>query len=75
VTHIIQNKYPSTNCILEIKSSSCRLAGQIFCSHLLKMLFAFYNVEPVLSDHQTNIIETIPSIGKKNADFSSYQLS
>ncbi|CAF0723704.1 unnamed protein product [Adineta steineri] len=41
VTNIIQNKYPTTNIILEITSSSCRLAGQLLCSHLVKMLFAF----------------------------------
>ncbi|CAF4281668.1 unnamed protein product, partial [Adineta steineri] len=55
VTNIIQNKYPATNIILEITSSSCRLAGQLLCSHLVKMLFAFYNVNPVVSNHETNI--------------------
>ncbi|CAF4680863.1 unnamed protein product, partial [Rotaria sp. Silwood2] len=59
ITYIIENKYPSTNMILEIKAPSCRLAGQLLCSHLLKMLFAFYNVNPVLSNQETNMNPTI----------------
>ena len=62
VTHVIENKYPSTNVILEINSSSCRLAGELLCSHLIKMLFAFYNVNPVLPSEQTNINQTTSSI-------------
>ena len=50
--------------ILEIKSPSCRLAGQILCSHLVKMLFALYNVNPVLSNQETNINQTTSSIKK-----------
>ncbi|CAF3129238.1 unnamed protein product [Rotaria sp. Silwood2] len=65
ITYIIENKYPSTNMILEIKAPSCRLAGQLLCSHLLKMLFAFYNVNPVLSNQETNMNPTISSIKKK----------
>ncbi|CAF3450604.1 unnamed protein product [Rotaria socialis] len=44
--------------ILEIKSPSYRLADQLFCNHLLKMLFAFYNVNPVLSNLETNMNPT-----------------
>ncbi|CAF3345808.1 unnamed protein product, partial [Rotaria socialis] len=57
-TYIIENKYPSTNTVLEITSPSCRLAGQLLCSHLLKMLFAFYNVNPVLSNEEINMNPT-----------------
>ncbi|CAF2073356.1 unnamed protein product [Rotaria magnacalcarata] len=58
ITYIIENKYPSTNMILEIKSPSCRLTGQLLCSHLLKMLFAFYNVNPVQCNLETNMNPT-----------------
>ncbi|CAF4916752.1 unnamed protein product, partial [Rotaria magnacalcarata] len=58
ITYIIENKYPSANMILEIKSPSCRLAGQLLCSHLFKMLFAFYNVNPILCNLETNMNPT-----------------
>ncbi|CAF4134544.1 unnamed protein product [Rotaria sordida] len=46
-TTLIERKYSCSNIILEIQSSSCHIAGQLLCSHLIKMLFALYNTEPV----------------------------
>jgi hypothetical protein len=60
-TDLIENKYSSTNVVLEIQTSSCRLAGQLFCSHLLKMLFALYNVEPALPDQKLIKVDSISS--------------
>ena len=60
-TQLIENKYPSTNIVLNIQSSSCRLAGHLLCSHLLKMLFTLYNVEPVLPSQKTLKNETTSS--------------
>jgi hypothetical protein len=62
IKQLIENQYPATNLIVEIRSSSCHLAGQILCSHLLKMLFEFYNVDPAVPEQQLITTETIPSI-------------
>ncbi len=62
VTQLIENKYSSTNVILEIQSSSCRVAGYLLCSHLIKMLFAIYNVEPLQPNDKTLNIESVSSI-------------
>ncbi|CAM4827034.1 unnamed protein product [Rotaria magnacalcarata] len=59
VTQIIQHKYPSTNTVLQVQSSSCRLAGNLLCTHLLKMLLAIYNIEPILPNDKTLQIESI----------------
>ncbi|CAF1086183.1 unnamed protein product, partial [Rotaria sordida] len=57
VTQIIETKYKSTNIVMEIDSSSCRLAGTLLCSHLLKTLFTLYNTEPIImpEERSTNI--------------------
>ena len=47
-TQLIEKKYPLTNHVLKIQSSSCRIAGHLVCDYLIKMLFAIYNVEPIL---------------------------
>jgi len=47
-TQLIENKFPISNDVLEIQPSSCRIAGNLLCNYLLKILFAIYNVEPVL---------------------------
>ncbi|CAF2942055.1 unnamed protein product [Rotaria sp. Silwood2] len=52
-TSLIERKYSSSNIVLEIHSSSCRIAGQLVCSHLVKMLFALYNIEPNDLVHST----------------------
>lgn len=49
-TLLIEQLYPSINMVIEIETSSCRLAGQLMCTYLMKMLFAFYNVEPILDE-------------------------
>ena len=62
VTQIIECKYSSTNKILQIDSSSCRLAGTLLCTHLLKMLFALYDTESVFEpEEKTMNIQTISS--------------
>ncbi|CAF1472691.1 unnamed protein product, partial [Rotaria sp. Silwood1] len=58
-TQVIENKYSSQTMVLEIQSSSCHLTGYLFCSHLIKMLFAIYNIEPVLLNDKKTAIETI----------------
>ncbi|CAF2961565.1 unnamed protein product [Rotaria sp. Silwood2] len=58
-TQLIENKYPSTNIILEIDSSRCPLAGYLQCSHLLNMLFTIYNTEPIISNDIISKIEPI----------------
>ncbi|CAF1686737.1 unnamed protein product, partial [Adineta ricciae] len=52
VTQIIETKYKSTNAIIQIDSSSCRLAGTLLCSHLLKTLFALYNTDPLITSEE-----------------------
>jgi len=64
VTQTIESKYPATNTTLQIDSSSCRLAGNLFCSHLVKMLFTFYNVEPIISDRKSIKSETVSGKNK-----------
>ena len=73
VTSLIENKYSSTNGILEIQSSSCRLAGHLLCSHLLKMLFALYNVDPMLPNHNTIKIESISRKSVYNFKYSTFK--
>ncbi|CAF2088574.1 unnamed protein product [Rotaria magnacalcarata] len=58
-TQLIENKYSSINNTLEIEASSCRLAGYLFCSHLIKMLFALYDVAEVLPTEKTSIFESM----------------
>ncbi|CAF3932869.1 unnamed protein product [Rotaria sp. Silwood1] len=58
-TQVIENKYSSQTMVLEIQSSSCHLTGYLFCSHLIKMLFEIYNIEPVLLNDKKTAIETI----------------
>lgn len=58
---IIETKYPVTNTTLEISSSSCRVAGNLFCTYLLKMLFAIYNTEPLLKNNNLNNNESYSS--------------
>ncbi|CAF3683536.1 unnamed protein product [Rotaria sp. Silwood1] len=58
VTSFIENKYPSSNGILEIQSSSCDLAGRLVCSHLLKMLLALYDVEPIVPNVKKNKVDS-----------------
>ncbi|CAF3275618.1 unnamed protein product [Rotaria sp. Silwood2] len=60
VTRFIENKYPSSNGVLEMQSSSCNLAGRLVCSHLLKMLLALYDIEPI-----------VPNVNKNKIDSSS----
>jgi hypothetical protein len=85
-TQIIENKYSSAALVLEIQSSSCRLAGNLFCSHLIQMLFAIYNVEPVLPNNITHAIDSMSSENifkyfhltfnkKKSSSFNNYQNS
>ncbi|CAF1253382.1 unnamed protein product [Adineta ricciae] len=52
VTQIIETKYKSANAIIQIDSSSCRLAGTLLCSHLLKTLFALYNTDPLITSEE-----------------------
>ncbi|CAF3230326.1 unnamed protein product [Rotaria sp. Silwood2] len=59
VAQILETKYSSINNTLEIEASSCRLAGVLFCNLLLKMLFALYDVEPVLASEKKTIIESM----------------
>jgi len=51
---LIEELYPSTNVIIEIEARSCRLAGQLMCTYLMKMLFSLYNIEP-MSEEQSRI--------------------
>ncbi|CAF4611363.1 unnamed protein product, partial [Rotaria sp. Silwood2] len=44
-TNLIEAKYPSSNVTFEIQPSSCNIAGHLMYSHLIKMLFALYNIE------------------------------
>lgn len=53
-TLLIEELYPSTNAVIEIEARSCRLAGQLMCTYLMKMLFAFYNIEP-MSEEESQI--------------------
>lgn len=63
VTQIIETKYKSANTVIEIDSSSCRLAGTLLCSHLLKTLFALYNTEPLIgSEEQSTKNQSVPSM-------------
>ena len=56
LTNLIEAKYPYSNVVLEIQPSSSRIAGWLVCSHLVKMLFSLYNIEPVRQDvNKTNI--------------------
>ena len=61
ITQLIENKYPSTNVVLEIQSSSCHVAGTLLCTYLIKMLFAIYNVDPVLPNDKIYQIEPVTS--------------
>lgn len=48
---------------MEIDSSSCRLAGTLLCTHLLKTLFTLYNTEPIIIPEEKS--STIKSISSK----------
>ncbi|CAF4568674.1 unnamed protein product [Rotaria sp. Silwood2] len=58
VSSFIENKYPSSNTVLEIQSSSCDLAGHLVCSHLLNMLLVLYNIEPIVPNVNKNKIDS-----------------
>lgn len=60
-TQLIENKYPSTNLVLQIESSSTRLAGYLFCNYLRKMFIELYNISPLVPNELTNRNETVPS--------------
>jgi hypothetical protein len=47
--------------VLEIQSSSCRLAGKILCTYLFKMMLALYNTDPVFTNQNKNKIESFSS--------------
>lgn len=59
-TLLIEELYPSTNSTIEIETTSCRLAGQLMCTYLMKMLFAFYDTEP-MSEEQLEISKELQS--------------
>ena len=60
-TQLIENKYPSANLVLEIQSSSTRLAGYLFCNYLRKMFIELYNTSPLLPNELSTRNQILPS--------------
>ncbi|CAF4623538.1 unnamed protein product, partial [Rotaria magnacalcarata] len=59
-TQLIENKYPSANLVLEIQSSSTRLAGYLFCNYLRKMFIELYNTSPLLPNELSTRNQILP---------------
>lgn len=56
-TLLIEELYSSANPIIEIEASSCRLAGQLMCTYLMKMLFLLYNVESSTEEQEQSMMD------------------